>query len=322
MTCFEPLRLTALILGLLASSASIASAQPLHVTVEGLDAAAFARALAAELERPVEVRDQAVSSPHLRIEVAEDGVATLELRTEEGALRQRVVAAGQDADEALRLLLLVASNLVRDPAEGLIGAAPESSPVSTPDALPEPPRGIPTPALEIPGPSEDPVSFAERHPLRLGAAGMLGLHNAGGQVSPFGAYGLSLFGVVHPNLAVGVTQLNLGWGVSSFEGLILDFSGTPSLELAAFVDPHVQVYGQAGVTLQFRTQTSIGEDIFQVAPRIAGGVRMWATEWFSVSVELGVSVVATDALRISGVNLPQGTMPGTLGLAAEFHIAP
>lgn len=319
----------ALLFAVLAGSASVASAQSLHVTLEGLDAAAFARALSAELARPVELGEASEAMPHLRIEVDTDGVASLELRAADGAVRRRVVAAGEDPDEALRLVLLVASNLVRDPAEGLIRtpshATGEPDDVaSEPGSVPPAPQPLGSPQLPSTAEAEQPdvPSFAEAHPLRLGVAGMLGVHNNDGQASPFGQYGLSLFGTVHPNLAVGVTQLMIGGGVSSFDGLILDVSGTPSLEVSAFVDPHIQIYGQAGVTLQFRSQTSFREDVFQVAPRIAGGVRFWAADWFSVSVELGVSLVATDAFRVSGVDLGQGSTPGTLGLAAEFHIEP
>jgi len=64
----------------------------------------------------------------------------------------------------------------------------------------------------------------------------------------------------------------------------------------------------------------VREGIFQVAPFLGGGVRFWIADWFSLGVALGLHLVLTDAYRMGSIELPQWSLPGTLGLSAEFHI--
>ena len=76
------------------------------------------------------------------------------------------------------------------------------------------------------------------------------------------------------------------------------------------------------MSLQGRTPNNIRAGEFQAAPFLAAGARFWVASWFSLSVQLAVHLTVTDAFRMGPIDLPQWSTPGTLGLAAEFHLDP
>src|SRR5690606_9986892 len=121
------------------------------------------------------------------------------------------------------------------------------------------------------------------------------------------------------NVSLGVSHLSFGLGFSSIESFVFSLQGTPTLELGAFVDRHVQVYAQLGVALQGRSQTAFREGYFQVAPFVGAGARFFAIEWLSISLEIGLHVVATDAFIMGSTSLPQGAVAGSGALGVSWH---
>jgi len=273
----------------------------LALDVEGLRAG-----LAADLGYEVTFADEGAA--RLSIASREGGA---ELRYEDdGAARVRRVELPADPAEAGATLVLIGANLVRDPTDQLVGAAPEAAP-----AVPEPPREEVAP--ETP---EPPVpSFAVQNPFRLSLGILAGAASTRSGVSGYWYLGLDLMGTVHPNISIGITRLSFGFGFSSVESFIFSLQGTPTLEVSAFVDPHVQAYGQIGVALQGRAQTAFREGYFQVAPFVGGGVRFWANDWITIGLEIGLDVVATDAFLMGEVELPQGSVAGSGALNVGFH---
>ncbi|MGE0791514.1 MAG: hypothetical protein AB7S26_37915 [Sandaracinaceae bacterium] len=315
------LALVGLFLGTLGLAAP-ARAQELHVTAEGVsDPEALRSALAAELGWTVR---EGADAPRLSVALGADGAVRLVYTDEDGVTRERTAALSEEARAALAELVLVASNLVRDQVSALIADAPVATPV--PDAAPpEPSAPVPAreaPLLEEPAvPRLEPPNFAVARPLRVGLEGIVGIADGASGVQPFGDYGLSLFGTVHEGVALGLTRVNVGVGYSSLESFIFAFSASPAIELSAFIDPRVQVWVQAGVSLQARTING-GLSPIQVAPFLAAGVRFWVTEWFTLGAQLAVHLTATDAFRMGGTDLRQLATVGTFGLSAEFHFDP
>lgn len=270
-----------------------------------LDVEALRAGLAADLGYEVAVSD--ADAARLTVTSHEGGA---ELRYEdEGAARVRRVELPADRAEAGATLVLIAANLVRDPTDQLVGAAPEPEPV-----VPEPPAEELAPVPEAPAPS-----FAVQNPFRLSLGILAGAASTPSGVAGYWYLGLDLMGAVHPNIAIGITRLSFGLGFSSVESFVFSLQGTPTLEVSAFVDPHVQVYGQVGVALQGRAQTAFREGYFQVAPFVGGGVRFWANEWITIGLEIGLHVVATDAFLMGDVALPQGSVAGSGALNVGFH---
>lgn len=280
----------------LAPAAAVAQSNPILLVVEpelDLDADILREGLARDLERAVVVEGDAPSRLEVR---AVDGRVVL--RYEEGdSARERRVELPDDPAEATATVLLIASNLVRDPTLELI--APESD--GSPDA-------------EEPSPS-----FAVRHPFRLNFGALVGAASTPVGTRGYWHLGMDLVGTVHPNLAVGVTRISLGFGASSIDGFIFSLQGTPTLELFGFVDPHVQVFAQLGVALQGRAQTASREGFVQVAPYLGGGTRIFPNDWFSIGVEIGLHLIATDSFLMGDVALPQGSLAGSAGLSANWH---
>jgi len=131
--------------------------------------------------------------------------------------------------------------------------------------------------------------------------------------------GMGFLGTVHPNIRIGLSRVSIGLGASSVEGFMFSLQGTPTFELFAFVDPHVDLFAQIGVALQGQGQTALHDGIFQVAPFLGAGARFWLTDWLSLGVELGLHLVATDTFSMGGVSLPQSSVAGSLELTAGFH---
>ncbi len=314
-----------LLLGVLGSSAP-AAAQPIRFEAEGLERAErLADALQADLGRPLSLEE---GLPLLRVVVTPGGQATLTYLLDEATRRTRTITISADREAAIAELTLVGSNLVRDQTEELITEA-----APTPSAPPPPSAATQTgsatsqralvPPVELP---PDHLNLAQAHPLHFGLAGYLGLQvessASGSNVRPFGSFGFSLSGTLNRMLSVGVTRVMLNLVFSSIEGAIVGVEGTPFVELFGFLDPRVQVYGQLGLALQGRSQTSLSEEFVQVAPLLGGGLRFWAANSFSIGVELAAHVVLTDAYFTMGATLPQFSIPATIGLSAEWHINP
>ncbi|MCB9594532.1 MAG: hypothetical protein H6719_17500 [Sandaracinaceae bacterium] len=304
------------VFALLAPSAALG--QDLHLVLEGVaDPAALGEALAEDLGRPVSVTDEV--PPVLRVTVVGDGTAVLRYTDEDGAVRERTAELTADPEAALRELALLGSNLVRDQASALIADAVVEAPVA---AVPDPPTPVEPVVVEPTVVLPEPESFALAHPLRLGMEAIFGLQVRDPSVEPLFDWGLSIFGTVHEALAIGLTRVNVSGGYSSIEGSLFALSGAPAVEGFLFPDRYVQLYGQVGVSLQGRTPTNLRVGEFQAAPFLAAGARFWIAPWFTLGVQLAVHVTLTDGFRMGGLDLPQWSTPGTLGLSAEFHIDP
>lgn len=277
--------------------------EPLTVALDAdvpVDADAFRDGLAADLDEVVRLGDP--SAARLRIAMREDEV---ELSYRDGAAsRTRRVALPADRGEATASLVLIASNLVRDPTDAMI-AAPAPAP---------PPGEVSAPAV----PLAEPLDLASRRPFRLGLGLLGGAASTATGVEGYGYFGVDLMGTVHPHLAVGVTRLSLGPGFSNIESFIFSLQGTPTLEAFVFVDPRVQLYAQVGVALQGRAQTNAREGHFQAAAFVGAGARFWLTDWLTIGVEIGLHVVATDAFVMGNVALPQGSIAGSGGVSLGF----
>lgn len=283
------------------ASSARAQGDVLHLRARGpIDGERLRAALERELGRRV-VLGRA-GTPQLSVSVRADGRGSLRYVAADGTRRRRDVQLPADRGERLRELTLFASNLVRDQTSDLIAPPPGSEPA----------------AVERAG------NLALERPFHLGLSGSFGLtaREMGGasNVQVFGAYGLLLSGTVDRMVSVGVTRLAVGAGFSSLEGAIFSLEMTPMVELFGFPDPRVQVYGQLGLAVQGRTQTSFREEILQLAPFLGGGVRFWIADWFSLGLELGLHLVLTDAYRMGSAVLPQWSLPGTLGSSVAFHI--
>ena len=295
-----------------------ASAQvPLVLTVDPavpVSPTALRDGLARDLGRVVELAD--AGPVHLAIAMR-DGAAELAYADAE-ATRSRRVVLPDDRGEATATLTLIASNLVRDPTVQLVG--PPIAQASASLAAPVTDAAEAEPAVEpIPPPAEPAPSFAEQHPFELGVGLLGGAASTPSGVQGYGYFGIELMGTIHPNLRIGVTRLSLGLGFSSSESFLFSLQGTPTLELFAFVDRHVEVFAQLGVALQGRAQTAFREGFFQVAPFLGAGVRFWLTDWLTIGVEIGLHVIATDSFVMGSVALPQGSIAGSGGLSVGFH---
>lgn len=315
-----------LVIGLLLSAVPAeATAQDLHLVVDGVDEPErLAEALSGDLGRVVILG--AGPPPLLRVSLGSGGEATLEYTSPEGARLVRRARISPRGPAAIEELTLLGSNLVRDQTPApIIEATALPDPTPRPEEVVAPPA---EPAAESTPTSEstslDPrdASFALSRPLRLGVEAVFGVNVRDSNAEPIFHLGLSLFYTVHESLSVGVTRLTVGAGYSSVEGALLAFSAAPALELFTFVDPHVQLWGQVGASLQGRTPTNLGGDAFQAAPFLAAGARFWVVPWFTLGIQLAVHLTVTDAFRMGSLDLPQWSTPGTVGVSAEFHFDP
>ena len=299
------------------SAATTARAQaPLraYVAAEVPVAAEAVRAgLARDLGRPVELVDAATAELAIRMAGGE-----AELRYDaDGGARTRAVTLPTDRDDATATLVLIAANLVRDPTEQLV--APAATPTPPAPVAGPPPLAAPPIAT---GEKPAPANLALARPFQLGLGILGGAASTASGVQGYWYLGMDILGTIAPGVRLGVTRLSVGLGFSNVESFIFSLQGTPTLELFAFVDPRVQVYGQVGVALQGRAQTAVREGLFQVAGFLGGGVRFWLTDWFTLGAQIGLHVVATDAFLMGDVALPQGSVAGSAGLTVGFHIAP
>lgn len=269
-----------------------------------LDAEALRAGLATDLGYDVELT--ASGAARLSIILHETG-AEIAYADDDGT-RVRRVELPADHGEHTVFLVLIAANLARDPTEQLVGTSPETPLEVEPEA-----------EYSAPVPAEPASSFAVQNPFRLSVGLLAGAASTPPGVTGYWYLGADLMGTVHPNLSLGITRLSIGLGFSSVESFVFSLQGTPTLELFAFVDPHVQVYGQLGVALQGRARTALREGHFQVAPFVGGGVRFWATDWLSIGPEIGLHVVATDAFLMGDLALPQGSVAGSGALNVGFH---
>jgi len=300
-----------------------AAAQPVHLHVRGDDEPErFRDALAAELERPVLL--DVPGEPSLEVRVGPQ-LATLVYVPEGGEARVREIEVSGEPAARRETLVLVASNLLRDQTADLIAASAAAEPVPPP------------PAVAAPEPAP---SFALTHPLHLGVTLQGGLVwferpappsglcltvrcPTAGPVADFGgALSLSLMGQITEHVALGLRGITVGGGYSSIEGTLLSVTLEPTVELGAFVDPHVQLFGQVGFPVQIRNQTALNDQLFQSGAALRVGLRLWAVEWFSVDLEIDTRVNFTDGFHYAGYGLVAFGSVTTAGLTAGFHIAP
>lgn len=212
---------------------------------------------------------------------------------------------------ALAALLLACGPAVAQ-AQGAAELARGTDPLGTP--------------VEADVPEPPPANFALARPLHLGLGGFGGIaivpEPSGTELVGWGWWGHALTVTVHDFVSLGVTRTGFGFGYSSIEGPVLTFDVTPMVELFDFVDPHVQLYTQLGATLQGRSETEVDEAAFQASGFLAVGARFWATEWFSIAVDVGANLTLTRDYFLAGHPLPRWSVPLSLGLALEWHIAP
>ncbi len=221
------------------SAATTARAQaPLraYVAAEVPVAAEAVRAgLARDLGRPVELVDAATAELAIRMAGGE-----AELRYDaDGGARTRAVTLPTDRDDATATLVLIAANLVRDPTEQLV--APAATPTPPAPVAGPPPLAAPPIAT---GEKPAPANLALARPFQLGLGILGGAASTASGVQGYWYLGMDILGTIAPGVRLGVTRLSVGLGFSNVESFIFSLQGTPTLELFAFVDPRVQVYGQ------------------------------------------------------------------------------
>lgn len=284
----------------------------------------------------------------LRISIASSGEAQIEFQF--GATRRaRTVALPTDRDEALRVVVLIGANLVREESADLLArmarasegsdAAPAEEPAAAAGEVvtPETTRAAPSAeepaaladhdaaddeAPVTPGPSPWSRESTEEYPGRYAITHRGGAAPSDGQAAGFFIWGFEFGYAPHPMLTLGVTDLTASGGYSSLEGTIFAGGGTLFGELGGFVDPRIQFYGRLGLALQGRLNPPPPAGGFQMAISVGAGVRLFATRRLFFAFELGANVVLTDSYAMgtgTAVNLPQGSTPASASMAVGWQ---
>jgi len=165
--------------------------------------------------------------------------------------------------------------------------------------------------------AQDPAqSFAVQSPFSFFGEGALHLDLHGAEPVVMHGLGVGLQYQLHPNLAVGVRSI--GFGVSdSGAQTSARLQANPYVELAGFVDPHVQLFVQLGSTLAAGTESPFLGPYLDVWLSARAGVRFWLTDWLTIGVELGFDLQLTDqrAAWLPG----RGAITPYVGLTVGFH---
>lgn len=301
-----------------ASSAAAQDGATVRLEIEAsaeLDVARVAELLERDLGQPI-VRDGA-SERVLSIRVLAPLEIELVLRAGDVERRRRADLPS-DPEESVRVVVLLAANLVRDQASELIVPIEPAPPTVIEAAAPEA-------APEEHAPEEDPRNRALRRPFYAGVGAFGGIAGSHVDLSSSsveaGTQGFFLIGgqlsfTIDPAIALGVTDLtfmvgDLGGETWGYVGL------TPMVELFTFVDSRVQLYGQAGPSIELAWGSPIDAG---VAVSLRGGARFWVGETFTLGVEAGVHLVLTDYFGVGSTVLPQWSLPGTLGINLGWHL--
>ncbi len=286
---------------LLVGARADAQEEPIRLEVEGpVDASVLVDALAQDLGASVVLEGNVPRV--LRIRVDANGRAELTWSEPEDVERTREVELPVDPNERVQVLVLIGANLVRDPTRSLIAPEEAAPPAET----------------ETTPPESHESNLALARPFHLGASIIAGASSIDGEVSAFGYYGLDMSYTIDRHVTLGIGRLSIGGGFSSVESFILGVQATPYVEVFAFPDPRLQVYGQVGIALQGRT-SAINAGYFQSAAFLGAGLRWWPLDWMSVGLEIGVHLVMTDAFLMWTTPLPQLSVVGTVGLGVQFH---
>jgi hypothetical protein len=323
------------------ASRARADGPPIALDVEDpaqrLDEAALREGLARDLgvavDPGVTIDADAASAPAtIRVRVTAEGAVEIAFLHADGE-RRRSVEIPADASEAARVVVLIAANLAREEASGLLTAL-TPSPVeiveerieADPGALADPTVAPPRRRARRP-PATRGMHFGIVH--RAGAA-VARLADIGGP-SPLlatGAGGFFQLGLefqlaITPLISIGITDFTgsiaLSGGTGRGEQWLFSLGMTPYAELGGFVDERVQLYGRAGIAGQAWSYTS---DPLQAALYAAAGIRFFVADNFSIGLELAVNVVLSDSYLIGnlpGIRIPQWSTPGSGAVTTSWH---
>jgi hypothetical protein len=299
-----------------------ALAQPITIVAEedaggALDLERLRAALELELGRPVVVGGQGPARLVLR--VADDGAIELRYEAAE-ARRSRRIRLHVYEPEPARVVMLVASNLVRD-QDVEIAREIEVRPPEEPRAPAD--RSPPREPVSAP-----PETVARSWRVGIGASvGLTLVHGppaillapqdatAGSPVLYL--VGASLSYTVAPVLAIGIADVTFGvarlaGGDSGFAG------GSPFAEIFFSIDPRVQIFGDAGLAIQgrFGHERARGAGLAGTAHL---GVRFFPLDAMSLAASVGGHVVLTDAFALGERLLPQWSVAGHAGVQVGWH---
>jgi hypothetical protein len=299
------------------------------------DPAQLQAAIAGELGAPAAAQAEGARGT-LTIGVDEARRVVLVYRDAAGNEIHRTIVAPVDPAATVEMLSLIAANLIRNEAEDLLWQAgppvqapvaptapipitpvappPPLAPVAPPPSLP--PLAPPAPvvmeltAVAPARPVADAPNRALAHPNAIGTDGFISSRR--GRV--YGTGGFYYARALTRHLAVGIN--NVAGGSDNNDRVALT-AGT-FLELFAFPRPWLSLYGQGGALFQARfgdgNSTAGG-----AAPFVAGGLRFWLGEHFSIAASGRVMVVASDSYDTWPETLSQGAVSIAAGLDAGAH---
>lgn len=166
---------------------------------------------------------------------------------------------------------------------------------------------------------ESGQNHATLRPLTLGFGAFVGS-------APRGEDGHDL--LVPTELRVGYTvSRHVAFGIDQLSFACADvasgnrwaITAAPFVEAFTFLGERVQPYAQLGLATQWR----FGADLdhrFGLAPTLAAGARYWFAGWFALGAEARSQLVVSDAFLLQERVLPNGAIPTTFGLTADFRI--
>lgn len=162
-------------------------------------------------------------------------------------------------------------------------------------------------------------NLAFQHPFQVGLGGSVSLvEESDDGVTAIGLGGLELGYTFLPNWSAGMTRLHLnavdilgktrwGWGFGAFG------------EVFTFPLDWLQPYGRAGLLFQHRAGADV-DARFGLLPYLSGGARGWATDWFSIGLEVQLQVVAVDGFLFSSNVMPPGAVVSSISFNFDFHL--
>jgi hypothetical protein len=308
---------------------------PVHLYVTGpIDSAVVAQTLATELERPIAVvsdGDASCGAPCLVVALS-GATATVTFATAT-TTRERTIELGAEHARWPELITLLAGNLVRDDASGLLVEPPGAAPtvvVVPPPLFVDPPAVVAPPALApviqlrhtsapfgiglVPGLSTDLLDLQRSHAIAIGAvAGAWGdVHGvavSGAVDVAHDVWGAQIAGAVASANAIAGTQI---------AGAVAVAAHTAGTQIAGAVTvagaAHVQIAGAVAAADRADVQVAGAVNTSRrAATQIAGAVNVAG---HLTGLQLGTINVASrnDGVQIGVINVAGGPDGESFGL--------